>query len=243
MGPVMLKPIAPPDLAPLEASQAYDETEAQIKQLTMDIVEGYLRAYERELNVYGAPHLGSFELIEKSIKADGLAMVRSNSEPAMRYLFKAWRARNPKRGLHFLRMYLALLWPGAATANQLWQQKDQPYPDALVAGDDIIGDPRAGHYLTSRVAVEVNDDNETGEGLQAVRRALRSVLGAKFVLLLRLLRKMRTDLGAFSFYQASQRLHAEGAIAFNTEIRLDDSAANLVSLSETSLIFHATSTV
>jgi hypothetical protein len=197
--------IAPPTLAPLRASAQYDETEDQIKKLTLEIFAEYFRAYERDLNAYGAPHLGSFELVERWVKADGLAMVRSDSENAMRYLFKAWRARNPKRGLHFLQTYLQLLWPGRATVDRLWQDKLINYPHGLVRESDIPSDdPSESHYLTSRVLVEVDADDEQGRGLSTVRRALRSALAAKFVLLCRLLKMVQVEIGIGAYTQGSK---------------------------------------
>lgn len=235
--------LQPPALLPLEGSHDADEVELQLKSLTAEVFREYCRAYERELNVYGIPHLGSFDLVEQWVKADGLAMVRGNSQEAMRYLFKAWRARNPKRGLHFLTMYLNLLWPGAASADQLWQQKALAYPDGLVKRSEIMGEPREGHFLTSRVAVEVDSEDESGAGLQSVRRALRSVLGAKFILLLRLVRSLKTDLGALSFFQAAIQTQHTGELMFPREITPEQIDVNIIALGETSLIVSATATL
>lgn len=195
-----------PDFAPIEASAQWDETEAQIKQLTLEVLRGWFRAYERELNVYGAPHLGSFELVERWVKTDGLSMVRGSSEDAMRYLFKAWRARNPKRGLHFIRTYLQLLWPGQATIEQLWHQTGKSYPEFLSTEDEVVKafGNTDGHFLTSRVLVEVNADEESGASLASVQRSLRSALGAKFILLCRLLKSVKVEFGMASFAQGSQ---------------------------------------
>lgn len=211
--------IAPPTLAPLRASAQYDETEDQIKQLTLEIFSEYFRAYERDINAYGAPHLGSFELVERWIKADGLAMVRTDAQDAMRYLFKAWRARNPKRGLHFLQTYLQLLWPGRATVDQLWQDKLVNYPNALLRASEIPSDdPSESHYLTSRVLVEVDADDEQGQGLSTVARALRSALGAKFILLCRLLKSVKAEIGLAAFTQSSQHPNINSGVALMHEL-------------------------
>ena len=203
--------IAPPTLAPLRASAQYDETEDQIKQLTLEIFSAYFREYERDINAYGAPHLGSFELVERWIKADGLAMVRTDAQDAMRYLFKAWRARNPKRGLHFLQTYPQLLWPGGATAEQMWHDKRSTYPYALARASEIqTQDPSESHYLTSRVLVEVDGDDDDGRGLANIRQALRSILGAKFLLLCRLLKTAKTECVTFAFVQISQHIQTSG---------------------------------
>lgn len=195
-----------PDFKPIEASAQWDDAEAQIKQLSLEVLRGWFRAYERELNVYGAPHLGSFELVERWVKADGLSMVRGSSEEAMRYLFKAWRARNPKRGLHFIRTYLQLLWPGQSSIEQLWHETGKSYPEFLDTKDEVIKKfgSTDGHFLTSRVLVEVDADDERGDSLASVQRALRSALGAKFLLLCRLLKGVKVEIGMVAFTQGSQ---------------------------------------
>lgn len=201
-----------PDLQPVVQFHEADELEQQLKALTLDLIGEYFRFYEREINAYGMPHLADFELIERWVKSDGLAMVRANSQDAMRYLFKAWRSRNPKRGLHFLRTYLQLLWPDGWAAEQLWQRKDKAYPEGLVSTLDtpIAGDPRRDYYLTSRVNIDVYAEGEDGKGLSSVARALRTTLSAKFVVMIRLLRNITTQFEIVNTGQASEIRQAYG---------------------------------
>lgn len=189
----------PVGLGPLKASFDYSDVEEEVKQIFMDVFVDFMRANERELNVFGAPHLGSFELIERFVKEDGLSMIRKEDEAAMRYLFRAWKARNPKRGLHFLRTYLQLLWPNGWSVEQMWQDKSLPYPTSLMPGS--ASPSEATHYLTSRVVVSVEDSDETGANLLQIGPALRSTLGAKFVLFMTLLRRLANtgDGGLFLF--------------------------------------------
>lgn len=122
--------VAPPTLGPLVNSAGtrapeYAEIEAELKQIFLDLFSTYLRASERDLNVFGAAHLGSLDLLTKRIKVDGLAVFGDDTN-AVEYLYRAWNFRNPKRGMIFLRTYLQLLWPNGFVVDQLWQQKSLP---------------------------------------------------------------------------------------------------------------------
>jgi hypothetical protein len=143
-----------------------------------------LRQKERELNVYGMAQLGPFELVQRIVNLDGLALYSQTDTAAMTYLFKAWRSRNPKRGLLFLKTYLQLLFPNAWTCDQLWQKKSVPYPLGLYTRADISdSDPTVNYYLTSRVRVFVGESVDSGEALARVAPALRSVLAARLFLI------------------------------------------------------------
>ncbi|WP_211474991.1 hypothetical protein [Collimonas humicola] len=199
-----------PSLGPLQHSHDANALEAELKQLVLFLFKTHLRDAERELNVYGVPHLGSLPLIERHVKREGLALIRTE-EPAMRYLYKAWRARNPKRGLHFLRMYLQLLWPNGWIVEQLWQEKNKPYPTALSSASSIgSADPGATHYLTSRIRVSIDDEGEMGMNIPMVAPALRAVIAAKYVLQLSLLKRFENEIGLFNGAMAQQFYRAEG---------------------------------
>lgn len=203
-----------PRLEPLLASHANDEIESQIKALEVEVFQEHIRAQERRLNVFGSPHLGDFSLVEQWVKADGLSMLRGNAQENMRYLFKAWRSRNPRRGLHFLRTYLQLLWPNGWRVSQLWQRKDAPYPTALVSKDDMPEgtNMRVNHYLTSRINVDVTTDAESGTGVASVSRSIRAVVGAKFLVALRSIRFSSTTLTVASIGTASQHISTSGTL-------------------------------
>ena len=178
-----------PTLAPLVNSAAYDEVEAELKQVFLDLFATYLRSTERDLNVVGVAHLGSLDLLEKMIKQDGLAVFGDDTY-AVQYLYRSWHARNPKRGMIFLKTYLQLIWPGGWIVEQMWQDKRQPYPTALVARSSITdADPTTNYFLTSRVVVSISDDAESGINIPRVEPALRSVLAARFLLEIQNLRQ------------------------------------------------------
>lgn len=175
----MDKTLVPQDevgLQPLAQSHEADQVERELKALFMKLYADLIRPDERRVNTVGMPHLGPFDQVEQAVKADGLALLRQGVPDAMRYVFKAWRARNPKRGLHMLRLYLQLLWPNSWTMNQLWQLKSGTYPDELAIEDG--GD----HFLTSRVAVKISAGITDGADVAAMVPALRSVVPARLLL-------------------------------------------------------------
>jgi hypothetical protein len=133
-----------PTLAPLQGSFAVDEIEHELKQIFIDLFDANLATDLFDANVLGAAHLGTFDLVRKSVNADGLVLLQGDGEEAAtRYLYRAWKSRNNDgRGLHFLRTYLQLLFPNASEVNQLWQDKTQPYPKALVTDK-----PRENYWL------------------------------------------------------------------------------------------------
>lgn len=164
------------DLAPLRASHEANELEAELKALFIEMLNAFIRPGEREVNTSGTPHLGPFSQVERAVKTEGLALYRGADESAMRYLFRAWRARNPKRGLHMLRTYLQVLWPGGWTVEQMYQVKADPYPENLWA------QPAPDRWRTSRVRVGVESADTTGDDVLAAVPALRSVVPARILL-------------------------------------------------------------
>lgn len=178
-----------PDLAPLRQSHEANQLESELKALFMEMLGEFLRPGEREINTLGTPHLGSFGQIERAVKAEGLALFRRTDEGAMRHLFRAWRARNPKRGLHILSCYLQLLWPDNYVVEQLHQNSAKPYPTEL---HPVEG---PGRFRTSRVRVVVDSTDLTGADVLASIPALRSVVPARILLDFVLLGRFDLTLG------------------------------------------------
>ena len=161
----------------MNSHEAYD-LETEFKGALMEVFEAAFRSKLEAINTYGMPHRGSFPVVERFVKRAGLALERQNAREAyMRELFRGWVANNPRRGLHFLRFYLRLMWPGAWTLTQLWHDPDRPYPTGL---SDV---ELPGFYLTSRVRLflEVAGDID-GSELSKVVGSLRAVLPARFLL-------------------------------------------------------------
>lgn len=199
-----------PKLQPLLQSHDDNAIEVALKDAFTQAFEAFLRSAERELNLYGAPHLGSLDLMARFIKQDGLALIRKN-EPSMAYLFRAWRARNRMRGLHFLRTYLQLLWANAWTAEQMWQDTRAPYPTALV-GEAIAAHEPTHYFLTSRIHVAIEDFNEDGQGILKALPSLRTTLAAKYLLNIFLLRRFVNSQTTGKGIQVANLLHSAGVI-------------------------------
>lgn len=142
-----------PKLAPLEGSFAENEVEADLKAMFLSLFNTMLAPALFDVNVLGATHLGSLDLVRRTVNSDGLVLLQGDrEEAATRYLYRAWKSENQQgRGLAFLRTYLQMLYPNQCEVEQLWQEKTAPYPTALrstlPAGEE--GD----YFLTSRVRV------------------------------------------------------------------------------------------
>jgi hypothetical protein len=187
--PNALIPLDAPDMAPLRNSHEANQAEADLKAIFLTMVASYIRASERNINTLGMPHLGGQDQFERSLKQDGLALVRTVDQEAMRYVFKAWKARNPKRGLHMLKLYLQMLWPNSWECDQMWQDKALPYPTGLAPADG------GNHFLTSRVNVKISSSSSDGSDLATVAPALRSVIPARVLLNLAIEQTAATEMG------------------------------------------------
>jgi hypothetical protein len=114
-----LIPVDTPALQPLQGSAEYDELESGLKAIFMAVFEGYVRPNERQLNLYGMPHLGSSDLMERVLKANGLPLIRRD-DTRTAFLMKAAFSRNKRRGMIFLRQYLQATWPNVWKVEPLY---------------------------------------------------------------------------------------------------------------------------
>jgi len=180
-------PNIPPALEPItvENSAVADDVESDLQQAVIAVFEATLRPALQQLNVYGAPHRADFDTLERFIKAAGLALDRRPGEEAyMRELFRAWVARNPRRGLAYLKLALSLLYDGIHTVDQLWQDPARPYP----GGASPVPGPTK--WLTSRVRVTLDAAaGLTPAELYRARSIMMSVVPARIVL------ELSVDLG------------------------------------------------
>lgn len=168
-------------LTPLQHSAAYDQAEAELKALTIHLWQKHFADAAEDINVYAAPHWGSRDLILKNLKADGIASfntINLERDPA-RYLLMAERHKNQKRGLHFLRTFIKCAWGNEFEISQLWQPKDQPYPNGLQTAVEIndAGLSRNAYFLTSRLRIELSGFVKPFPS--DVARSVRSVLAAR----------------------------------------------------------------
>lgn len=180
-------------LLPLFHSHDADQLESELKDLFVKLYVASLAATDDDINVYGAPHLGSFSLIERSIDQDGLTVLRETTEDRIRYLFKAWRHRNPERGLHFLRLYLFAIFGDSSVLGQLWQNKALPYPTDLRTQQEVLdsGMTLSQFFLTSRVRVDVDTEVVPAKLLAS----LKSAVAARILLNVRVGRFLSSNVG------------------------------------------------
>ncbi|SER35963.1 MULTISPECIES: hypothetical protein [Pseudomonas] len=166
------------------------DVEQELAELFTWLHAQTLKAEADEINVYGAPHLGSIALIQRHLTQDGLVVLNNGDEDGIRYLFKAWRYRNPRRGLSFLRTYLQVLFGSVWSVDQMYQKKSAEYPTALKSANEIDfdGESEADYFLTSRVRVDIQTDIVP----ERILKALLSTVAARIVLNVRVARFVKT---------------------------------------------------
>ncbi len=163
------------DLAPLRRSHEADQLETELKALFMAMFDQYVRPGLDAVATAGAPHLGSIDQLERAVKVDGIALQRADVG-VMRYMHKAFRARNPKRGLHMLRAYLQVMFGSDGwELDQKWQDQGQPYPTSL------HDEEAPGRFLTTRLHAKVVSTG-LARSPELMAQAFRSVLPARMLL-------------------------------------------------------------
>lgn len=191
-------------LETLANSFAASELDAELKELFTALYVQFLQETADEINVYGSPHLGPFSLIERSATNDGISVLRDSEESRLRYIFKAYRYRNPERGLHFLRTYCRALFSDAQSVYQVWQPKAQAYPIGGKAYAEV--DSESNFYLTSRLRVDL--DTLTVPDL--VVRAIKTAVAARFVVEVRIAKFAQNQAVAAHVFGATQVMMASG---------------------------------
>lgn len=170
-----------PQMKALENSYTNNAFEKEIKDLFISLFKEHLGEAAFNAFVLGSPHLGSFDLVRKSINTDGISLLQSNvEETTTRYLYRAWKSGDvQKRGLHILRVYIKLLFGNLAEVTQLQHSIHEPYPTKLIdyrPGDPLLPD----HYLTSRVYVDI-DTSFADDSIKRIASSVQSTLAARFV--------------------------------------------------------------
>lgn len=170
-----------PQMKALQNSYTNNNLEKEVRDLFIDLFKKHLGESAFNAFVLGSPHLGSFDLVRKSINTDGISLLQSNvEETTTRYLYRAWKSGDvQKRGLHILRVYVKLLFGSLAEVTQLQHSIHEPYPTNLVEykhGDPLLPD----HYLTSRIYVDI-DSLFADDSIKRIVSGMQSTLGARFV--------------------------------------------------------------
>lgn len=181
------------ELIPLQRSAEFDEVEAELKALFLSLYKKRLAAQVEELTLAPMPNLGGDEAISRGLNNDGLAMLRNTASENIRYLFHAWRYRNPQRGTKFLAIYLRALFGSVFTIAQLWCRKEGVYPVDVMSEQEIkdAGEDLADFFLTSRLRVDI----ETEIVPERILRAARTAVASRFVLELRAARRTLSTYG------------------------------------------------
>jgi len=125
-----------PGITPLKESHANGQIEEELKGIFGELFSA-MAEETFDASVLGAPHLGSFDLVRRTVNHDGLVLLKGErEEAATRYLYRAWKSGDvQKRGLHFLRTYLQMLFPGQTEVKQLWHYKDADYGQGFVLNE------------------------------------------------------------------------------------------------------------
>lgn len=110
---------------------------------------------------YGAPHIGSPEVIERFSKQDGLVVLRRpvSSDKLMRVIYANWSSMASERGLGFLEFVMRMLWSDQWQIKRMWHPVSsyQSYPQY------IIDEERPNHFLTSRIRITIDETVDLSE--------------------------------------------------------------------------------
>ena len=175
------------ELTPLVRSAEFDDVEREFKALALSMYKKYLDDQVTEVGLYGMPHIGPDSLVERSLSEDGLAVLRNTTMDQIRYLFHAWRYRNPQRGTKFLAAYLNTLFGPVFTIDQLWCKKAGQYPVDVMTESEMqaAGVREADYFLTSRLRVDLDTEIVP----ERVLKAAKTAVAARFVLELRIAKR------------------------------------------------------
>ncbi len=171
-----------PSLKPLRNSFTVDDIEDQLRNMFIDLFDNFLARDAFDANVLGAAHLGSFDLVKRTINKDGLVLLPGNLyEPATRYIYRAWKATNLQgRGLHFLRTYLQNMYAdGSWSVDQQMQLTAGTYPNDLSNVADTGSDTNK--YLTSRIKINLKAKIGEITDTSKITNIMASILPARFV--------------------------------------------------------------
>jgi hypothetical protein len=198
------------DLIPLQRSAEYDAIESEFKALFLSLYKKFLADKVHEIALYPTPHLASDEFISMLLGRDGLALVRGGTNESIRYLLHAWRYNNPQRGTMFLDTYLRSLFGGVNVIDQMYCPVDGNYPADMLSKDELLraGGDLEDYFLTSRFRVDVDTDLIP----QQVLAAARSAVAARFVLLIRVLRRTTWQMGMAMVAGGAQVVRIKGTI-------------------------------
>ena len=221
-------------LVPLQKTWSANELEKELGDLFVKLYKEHLDEQESNIGFYGMPHLGNFGLVERLVTQDGLSVIRQGDEAGMRYLYRAWRHNNPKRGLHFPRTYLQVLFGNLYEVQQLWQLKAGTYPNNLKTEDEIAADLESidDYFLTSRIRADIDTDVIP----QNIVGSIRTALAARFVLEMRVAKFSQHEFFLGNYIKADVSVLAEGQTISPPKVSKND--YTMVSTGGASVVFN-----
>jgi hypothetical protein len=147
---------------------------------------------------YGAPHIGSPEVIERFTKQDGLVVLRRpvSSDTLMRVIYSNWSSIASERGLGFLEFVLRMLWTDQWIIKRMWH----PISTITSYPTYIIDEERPDHFLTSRIRITIDESVDLAEiiELAPITRRLVPANIVVMVLCMCLKKKQRKPLLGFA---------------------------------------------
>ncbi|KGQ44462.1 hypothetical protein [Gallibacterium anatis] len=182
--------------SPLFHQKEIGDIEKEVKSIFLEVFKETLGDKVDGLLQYGMPYVSQdIDVLYPFFSMSGLNTLKNLQEvKPLAYLMKAWTIRNPKRGFHFLNTYLQMLYPNSFRIAQMYQETAKNYPIALSNKEEmeIKGTP---HWLTSRVKISVTDWEETGDLFYRYAPILQTLISARFVLMLEVLREFSGAVG------------------------------------------------
>jgi hypothetical protein len=230
-----------PALTPLKNSFERDAVEADLKKLFLDLWDAHLAMEAFDINVLGMAHLGTLDLVRKSVNADGLVLLPGDrEEAATRYAYRAWKARSMQgRGLFFLKTYLQLLYPGYWDVEQQMQDKAQAYPTALYDRSTHGND--ADKYLTSRLHIRLDVAGNI-TNVDSIVPVIAAILPARFVPKLSLIMHTESAVNVAAVFNASMTLRGSGTVTV-AEVGFADSGTVAAAVFNPSITLRCVSVV
>ena len=172
-----------PKLTPLKNSFVVNDIEDQLRNLFIDLFRDYFSYDVFDVNVLGMAHLGSLNLVKRTLNKDGLSVLPdAGEESAIRYIYHAWKSANVQgRGLIFLRTYLQSAYPNKWSIEQQMQLKALSYAsDGSLSDRSTTGDD-SDKFLTSRVNIKLAVTSGLSLDASFIARIIGSILPARIV--------------------------------------------------------------
>lgn len=168
-------------LLPLVQSHTYNTREEELKRISIRLFIEQLSGSFNDVNVYGAPHLGSRVLLRQYLVSENIANFNATSLDGdnMRYLLMAWRYLNQKRGTHFLRTFITLVWGHTFQILPYYCRKSGHYPeDCLTLPEiELSSENIDDYFLTSRLQIFLT--GEIGYFPSEIGKSLNNALPAR----------------------------------------------------------------